>query len=206
MWMVFIISTATSATVCRWDFKRNMRAWVQEAGIIKTNSWLMMLVECAVKYHSHSYLGPDIRFDMFQPKSWISVWRRHQLQQNRNTRAITYASRIPFYILIMHRLTGGCRKAFFSTDFDYTINSQRAAGYNVKVPLWNASPEQPVLKFNRGELKFSARDLLNKNVGISRNTNNNYIEDSRVLASPLLHWVYLSLKQRLGWIMEGVWE
>jgi hypothetical protein len=38
-----------------------------------------------------------------------------------------------------------------------------------------------VLKYNRGEIKFSARDLLNKNIGISRNTNNNYIEDSRVL-------------------------
>jgi hypothetical protein len=38
-----------------------------------------------------------------------------------------------------------------------------------------------MLKYNRGELKFAARDLLNKNIGISRNTNNNYIEDSKVL-------------------------
>ena len=38
-----------------------------------------------------------------------------------------------------------------------------------------------LLKFNRGELKLSARDLLDKNVGITRNTNNNYIEDSRSL-------------------------
>lgn len=70
---------------------------------------------------------------------------------------------------------------FFATDFMYTINSQRAAGFNTKVPLWNASISKQMLKFNRGELKLSARDLLNKNVGISRNTNNNYIEDSKVL-------------------------
>jgi 5-hydroxyisourate hydrolase-like protein (transthyretin family) len=70
---------------------------------------------------------------------------------------------------------------FFSTDFTYTINSQRAAGFNTEVPIWNASVRKQVLKFNRGEIKFSARDLLNKNIGISRNTNNNYIEDSRVL-------------------------
>jgi hypothetical protein len=70
---------------------------------------------------------------------------------------------------------------FFSADFTYTINSQRASGFNSKVPLWNASISKQVLKFNRGELKFAARDLLNKNIGISRNTNNNYIEDSRVL-------------------------
>ncbi|MBC7873944.1 MAG: outer membrane beta-barrel protein, partial [Ferruginibacter sp.] len=70
---------------------------------------------------------------------------------------------------------------FFSTDFMYTINSQRASGFNIKVPLWNASISKQMLKYNRGELKFSARDLLNKNIGISRNTNNNYIEDARVL-------------------------
>jgi hypothetical protein len=70
---------------------------------------------------------------------------------------------------------------FFSTDFTYTINSQRAIGFNTKVPLWNASISKQILKFNRGELKFSARDLLNKNIGVSRNTTNSYIEDSRVL-------------------------
>ncbi len=70
---------------------------------------------------------------------------------------------------------------FFSTDFTYTVNSQRAAGFNLKVPLWNASISKQMLRFNRGELKLAARDLLNRNVGISRNTSNNYIEDSRVL-------------------------
>ncbi len=73
------------------------------------------------------------------------------------------------------------KQFFLSTDFTYTINSQRAAGFNTKVPIWNASISKQVLKFNRGEIKFSARDLLNRNIGISRNTNNNYIEDSRVL-------------------------
>jgi hypothetical protein len=38
-----------------------------------------------------------------------------------------------------------------------------------------------MLKYNRGELKFIARDILNRNIGISRNSNNSYIEDSRVL-------------------------
>lgn len=70
---------------------------------------------------------------------------------------------------------------FFSTDFIYTINSQRADGFNVKVPMWNASISKQVLKFNRGEIKFSAKDLLNRNIGISRNTSNNYIEDKSVL-------------------------
>ncbi len=69
---------------------------------------------------------------------------------------------------------------FFSTEFTYTINSQRAQGFNTKVPIWDASISKQFLRYNRGELKLSARDLLDKNVGISRNTNQNYIEDSRV--------------------------
>jgi hypothetical protein len=36
------------------------------------------------------------------------------------------------------------------------------------------------MHYNRGEIKLSAIDLLNRNVGISRSSSQNYIEDSRV--------------------------
>jgi hypothetical protein len=67
-----------------------------------------------------------------------------------------------------------------STEFTYTINSQRSAGFNTEIPIWNASISKQFLRYNRGELKFSAYDLLNKNIGVSRTSNQNYIEDSRV--------------------------
>jgi len=72
---------------------------------------------------------------------------------------------------------------YLSTDFRYTISSQRAAGFNAKVPLWNAAFSKLFLKYNRGELKLSVYDLLNENQAIVRNTNSNYIEDqnNRVL-------------------------
>lgn len=66
---------------------------------------------------------------------------------------------------------------YLSTQFTYSINSQRAEGFNTKVPLWNAAISRQFLRFNRGELKLSVFDLLNQNVGITRNTNQNYIED-----------------------------
>jgi hypothetical protein len=72
------------------------------------------------------------------------------------------------------------KRFFLSTEFSYAINSQRAAGFNNKLPIWNASLSKQVLKLNRGEIKLSARDLLDKNIGISRNSNQNYIEDSRI--------------------------
>lgn len=69
---------------------------------------------------------------------------------------------------------------YFSTEFNYTINSQRAEGFNAHVPILNASISKQFLKFNRGEIKFSVADIFNRNIGISRNTNQNYIEDVRV--------------------------
>lgn len=127
-------------------------------------------------------LGPDIRFDI-NPTEKLNFSFGAGISYNKSKYSVQSLTPAEY---LSHSYNASAdwqlpKGFFFSTDFDYTINSQRAAGYNVKVPLWNASLSKQVLKFNRGELKFSARDLLNKNVGISRNTNNNYIEDSRVL-------------------------
>ncbi len=69
---------------------------------------------------------------------------------------------------------------FFNTEFTYTINSRRAEGFNTNIPIWNASFSKQFLKYNRGELRMAVTDLLNRNTGISRNTNQNYIEDREV--------------------------
>lgn len=66
-----------------------------------------------------------------------------------------------------------------SSDFTYTINSQLSSGFNTSIPMWNASITKQFLKYNRGELKLSVHDLLNRNVDIIRSSNQNYIEDSK---------------------------
>jgi hypothetical protein len=66
-----------------------------------------------------------------------------------------------------------------NNNFNYTINTGRADGYNLNLPLWNVSMAKSFLKNNRAEIKFSVFDLLNKNVGVSRNASQNYIDDSR---------------------------
>lgn len=71
------------------------------------------------------------------------------------------------------------RGFYFSTDFSYTVNNQLNDGFNAKVPLWSASVSKQMLKFNRGELKLRINDILNRNVGVYRSSNQNYIEDSR---------------------------
>lgn len=127
-------------------------------------------------------LGPDLRFDL-SPTDKINLGFGAGINYNRSTYSVQSLTPATFFSQDYNASFDWQlpKRFFFATDFNYTINSQRAAGFNVKVPIWNASISKQILKFNRGELKLSARDLLNKNVGISRNTNNNYIEDSRVL-------------------------
>jgi hypothetical protein len=62
-------------------------------------------------------------------------------------------------------------------SMNYTINEGRTAGYNTAIPIWNASISKFFMKNKRAELKISAFDLLNKNVGVSRNVSQNQIVD-----------------------------
>ncbi len=126
-------------------------------------------------------LGPNLRLDM-SPAEKLNLSlsaginyskSKYSIQSARNPKYFNqeYSAEIDWQLPMGF---------FFATDFNYTINNQHAVGFNAKVPLWNASISKQLLHFNRGELKFSVNDLLNQNVGISRSTNQNYIEDSRV--------------------------
>ena len=125
--------------------------------------------------------GPEIRLDM-NPTDKLNLTLSaglnfyntvYSIQNARNSKYTNqdYSAEIGWQL----------PKGFFvSTDLNYRINGQQAAGYDAKIPLWNASVSKQVLRFNRGELKLSANDLLDKNIGISRSTNQNYIEDNSV--------------------------
>ena len=66
---------------------------------------------------------------------------------------------------------------YFATTFDYTITNDFAEGFNQQIPLWNASISKLFLKYNRAQIKISAFDILNENTGITRTSDQNYIED-----------------------------
>jgi len=46
------------------------------------------------------------------------------------------------------------------------------------VPIWNASISYNFLKSKAMNIKLTALDLLNKNVGFSRNSSDNYFEET----------------------------
>jgi hypothetical protein len=66
-----------------------------------------------------------------------------------------------------------------SNDFDYVMNRGNASGYNQSIPLWNAGLAKMFLKKRQAELRLTVFDILNENRAISRNVEQNYIEDVR---------------------------
>jgi len=65
------------------------------------------------------------------------------------------------------------------TSFDYTFYSGESFGDSQKVPLWKASLSNFIMK-NKGQIKLTAFDLLNQNIGINRTSELNYIQEERI--------------------------
>jgi len=124
-------------------------------------------------------VGPEVRLDM-SPTEKINLSlnagvnyskSKYSVQSSRNSKYFTqdYGAEVDWELP---------KKFYFSTDFDYSVNNL-TADFNTRVPLWNASISRQMLKFNRGELKFAVKDLLDKNIRVNRSSNQNYIEDTR---------------------------
>ena len=97
---------------------------------------------------------------------------RYSLQKQLNT---NYWQQ-QYGIEMTNYLPGGI---VLNNNFNYTKTTGRAPGFNTSVPFWNASVAKGFLQNKRAEVKLSGFDLLQKNIGITRNANQNYIEDIR---------------------------
>lgn len=72
------------------------------------------------------------------------------------------------------------KKWEFGSRFRYNVYSDENFGGEQVVPLWEASISRYLLKNNRGKLTLSAFDILNKNLGIRRTSELNYLEEQRI--------------------------
>ena len=66
----------------------------------------------------------------------------------------------------------------FNTQYKYDIYTDSNFGTDQSVPIWNASISYNFLKSKAMNIKLTALDLLNKNVGFSRNSSDNYFEET----------------------------
>jgi hypothetical protein len=90
----------------------------------------------------------------------------------------------------------------FSSSLDYSIYNFAGSSFNQKVPIWNASISRFLLKNKRGELKLSVVDMLNRNVGINRIAQTNFVQDERIRS--LGRYYLLSFTYSLKSLMDGI--
>ncbi len=70
-------------------------------------------------------------------------------------------------------------KFFIESDAGYTINSQRADGFNINPFIWNAKLNKRFLKTGNLVVHIAVNDIFNQNIGIDRSIGNNVITDTR---------------------------
>ena len=103
---------------------------------------------------------------------------KYSVQQSKNINLNTeyfsqnYSTDLTCYVL---------KNLLLSTDFNYLINSGRADGYNLSVPLWNGGIAYQLFEKKNGELKISVNDILNQNSNLDRTIGENYVSDSRTI-------------------------
>jgi len=66
----------------------------------------------------------------------------------------------------------------FTTQFKYDIYTDSNFGTDQAVPIWNASVSYAFLKSKTMNIKLTALDMLNKNVGFSRSGSDNYFQET----------------------------
>lgn len=126
-------------------------------------------------------VGPRIRYimsateklDIALGASANLQYAKYSLQKDRNTRFLSQ----DYDVEVNWSLPKGFH---FQTELSYVVNNQFASGFNTKVPLWGASVRKQILAGNRGEIRLSINDILNRNLGVTRNANQSYIEDTRI--------------------------
>jgi hypothetical protein len=123
----------------------------------------------------------EIRFDN-RKKDWVDWSIGTNLSRNSTRYSVSTALDQAF---LNQRYFGEItvfptKKWAVGTGLDYSVYSKEAFGERRAVPLWRASLTRYVLKNNKGQIKIAAFDLLNRNIGIRRNSQFNFVEEERV--------------------------
>jgi hypothetical protein len=168
-----------------YNFIKNASFINQQKSIVENNS-----ISPAVRWN----FGIENKIDVFASARFNFSNAKYSLQPQFNTH---YLQQV-YNIEMTNYLPWG---VVLNNTLNYTKNSGRADGYNIGIPFWNASVAKSFLKNKRAEVKLSVADILNKNLGITRTANENFIEDLQynvLRRYSMLSFTYALNKSGLG--------
>jgi hypothetical protein len=154
-------------------------------GSRSTYTRLINLLNDQENFTSNYNLGGNVRYQ-FNYKEWVDLaltgdWTYQQnvfsnagqpggtQQQNQTTLNQTYGADVTFGLPWGLRLVN---------DFDYIIFNNQTTGFRQSIPLWNISLSKFILKDKKGELKFTAVNALDRNIGLSQQVTANFVQQS----------------------------
>ena len=127
---------------------------------------------------NHFQLSPQVGFDYWY-KEKLEISNSFSAQLNRVLYSMTpekktfadyrYDMNVSWYV---------SKKASFASEFSYTLRSGYSTAEN-RLALWNVGVGHKILKNQRGEVRIQAFDLLRQNLGLKRNVQPNYQEETR---------------------------
>ena len=68
---------------------------------------------------------------------------------------------------------------YFNTRFNYNVFLNERFGFNQKQPIWNASIYKQFGKSKKTEVRLTANDIFNRNLGISQYASQNFVSEQR---------------------------
>lgn len=111
-------------------------------------------------------INPSFRFDY--------QFNRYDIEALTNRKNTMYQAGASGTLYWPSRLT-------WTTDLDYTHNSDVAPGFSKGYWLWNASAGFDFMKDKRATLEFSVYDLLDQNQTVRRSITDTYIQDTQTM-------------------------
>ncbi len=154
-----------------WKFTNGLNVWSTY-----NRGWMILN---AVKSGVTNWLlspGMSIGLDWKSQLEWrqrYSVQHSRSLYEDPFYRGLNVTTHVSTSEIVL-RLP---KKWVWETSLDYRYNPQTAPGLQRNIYRWNAAVNFLFLKENRGQLKLSAYDLLNRNKQLARTIAENYIND-----------------------------
>lgn len=139
-------------------------------------------------------LTPSDKFTFYANAGWNVGYTRYDLMASQNQR-ITNTN---YGATATGKLPGDL---YVTTNLNYAIYRNPTFGFDQEIPIWNASMFKILGKAKKAEIRLSAYDLLNRNLGISQSASLNFV--SREQVQTLARYFLLSFTYNMRGVSSG---
>lgn len=154
--------------------------WTRTPGLVNGLENIATTPSANAGFALASNISEGVDFTISTNYTFSSV--SNSVLSERNTDYINGSSRLRLSWEFIPKLT-------IVSDLVHTLTSGYSEGYDQSIILWNAALAWRFLADDRGELRLSANDILQRNTAISRSVSESSVDDTR--ATVLQRWAVL---------------